>query len=130
MNETLFRVLLVDDEEMMLDVTQQTLRRMGLNVIAKTSSTDALEAFQEEPEKFDLVVTGQVMPNMLGTELARNLMSIRPDIPVILCSGFPEKISPEELRSIGIKEFITKPVSMQRISEIVQKILHEDNVTV
>ena len=122
-------VLLVDDEEMMVDVTQQTLRRLGFDVIAKTSSIDALEAFQEEPERFDLVITGQVMPNMLGTELAQNLISIRPDIPVILCSGFPEKVSPEELNSIGIKEFVTKPVSMQRISEIVQKVLHEHKVT-
>jgi len=122
-------VLLVDDEEMMVDVTQQTLRRLGFDVIAKTSSIDALEAFQEEPERFDLVITGQVMPNMSGTELAQNLISIRPDIPVILCSGFPEKVSPEELSSIGIKEFITKPVSMQRIAEIVQKVLHENTVT-
>jgi len=121
-------VLLVDDEEMMVDVTQQTLRRLGFDVIAKTNSVDALETFQEEPERFDLVITGQVMPNMLGTELAQRIISIKPDIPIILCSGFPEEVNHEELDSIGIREFITKPVSMQRISEIVQKVLHESDV--
>jgi len=96
-------ILLVDDEEMMVDVTRQILERLGFDVIAKTSSIDALEAFQEEPDEFDLVITDQVMPNMTGTQLARSLISIRPDIPVILCSGFPEDVSTEELKSIGIK---------------------------
>jgi len=89
---------------------------------------DALEAFQEEPEKFDLVITDQVMPNMMGTELARNLISIRPDIPIILCSGFPEKVCVEELKSIGVKEFVTKPISRQEIAAIVRKVLEANKL--
>jgi len=122
-------ILVVDDEEMMVDVTRQTLEKLGHAVVAKTNSIDALETFQEEPEKFALVITDQVMPNMTGTELARNLISIRPDIPIILCSGFPEKVCDEELKSIGIKEFIAKPIGRQQISEIVQKVLDENKVT-
>lgn len=122
-------ILLVDDEEMMVDVTRQTLEKLGHAVVAKTNSLDALETFQEEPEKFDLVITDQVMPNMMGTELARNLISIRPDIPIILCSGFPEKVCAEELKAVGIKEFIAKPVSREQISEIVRKVLDENKVT-
>jgi len=122
-------ILVVDDEEMMVDVTRKTLEKLGHTVVAKTNSIDALELFQEEPEKFDLVITDQVMPNMMGMELARNLLSIRPGIPIILCSGFPEKVCIEELKSTGIKGFITKPVGRQKISEIVQKVLVDDKVT-
>lgn len=122
-------ILLVDDEEMMLDVTRQILERLGFDVVAKTSSIDALEAFQEEPDEFDLVITDQVMPNMTGTQLARKLVSIRPDISVILCSGFPENVCPEEFKSIGIKEFIAKPISKQEIAAIIRKVLDKSRVT-
>jgi CheY-like chemotaxis protein/two-component sensor histidine kinase len=122
-------ILLVDDEEMMVDVTGRILERLGFDVVAKTSSIDALETFQEDPNQFDLVITDQVMPNMTGTELARNLISIRPDIPVIICSGFPENICHEELSDIGVKEFVMKPISIQKIAAIVQKVLDENKVT-
>ena len=116
-------ILLVDDEEMMVDVTKQILGRLGFDVIAKTSSIDALETFQEEPDKFDLVITDQVMPNMTGTQLAEKLISIRSDIPIILCSGFPEDVSPDQLESIGIREFILKPVTRQEIAKIIRRVL-------
>lgn len=123
-------ILLVDDEEMMIDVTKQILERLGFEVVAKASSIDALEAFQEEPDKFHLVITDQVMPNMTGTQLAGKLISIRPDIPIILCSGFPEKVCPEELKSIGIKEFIAKPISRKEIAKIIRKVLDKSSITV
>ena len=122
-------ILLVDDEEMMVDVTRQILERLGFKVVAKTSSIDALETFQEEPDKFDLVITDQVMPNMTGTQLARELISIRPDISVILCSGFPENVCSEELRDIGIKEFIAKPISKQHLNKIIRTVLDKSSVT-
>jgi len=122
-------ILLVDDEEMMVDVTRQILERLGFGVVAKTSSIEALEAFQEGPDEFDLVITDQVMPNMTGTQLAKKLISIRPDISVILCSGFPENVCPEELKSIGIKEFIAKPISKREIATIIRKVLDKSRVT-
>ncbi len=122
-------ILLVDDEEMMVDVTRQILERLGFDVVAKTSSKDALKAFQEEPDRFDLVITDQVMPNMTGTQLAQELISVRPDISIILCSGFPENVCPEELKSIGIKEFIAKPISRKEIATIIRKVLNKSSVT-
>ncbi|MBN2183636.1 MAG: PAS domain S-box protein [Sedimentisphaerales bacterium] len=116
-------ILLVDDEEMMVDVTGQILQRLGFDVVAKTNSLDALETFQEKPDEFDLVITDLVMPNLTGTQLAEKIISIREDIPVILCSGFPDKIRPEEIQSIGIKEFIAKPIGKQEIGEIVRRVL-------
>lgn len=123
-------ILLVDDEEMVVDVTKQTLEKLGFGVVGKTSSLEALEVFQEEPDGFDLVITDQVMPNMTGTELAEKLISIKPDIPVILCSGFPENIYPEELERIGIKEFINKPITREQIASIVRAVLDKSNLTV
>jgi CheY-like chemotaxis protein len=120
----------VDDEKMMVDVIGRTLERLGYAVVAKTSSIDALETFQEKPDEFDLVITDQIMPNMTGTQLAEELIAIRPDIPVVLCSGFPESISPEKLSRIGIKEFVAKPVSRQKFEEIVQILLEKKEMTV
>ena len=105
------------------------MERLGFDVVAKASSIDALETFQEEPDKFDLVITDQVMPNMTGTQLAEKLISIRPDIPIILCSVFPEDVCPEEVNKIGIKEFVAKPISMQKINKIIWKVLEKSRVT-
>jgi CheY-like chemotaxis protein len=116
-------ILLVDDEEMMVDVTGQILERLGFVVVAKTNSLGALEVFQEKPDEFDLVITDQVMPNMTGTQLAKKLISIRPGIPVILCSGFPESVCLEEVENIGIKKFIMKPISRDVIAKTVQAVL-------
>jgi len=122
-------ILLVDDEKVMVDVTKQILERLGYAVVATTSSIVALEAFQEEPDEFDLVITDQTMPNMTGTQLARELIAIRPDIPVILCSGYPENVNLEEVRSIGIKKFITKPISKQDIAALIREVLDRERVT-
>jgi len=122
-------ILLVDDEKLMVDVTKQILERLGYSVVATTSSIVALEAFQEEPEEFDLVITDQTMPNMTGTQLARELIAIKPDIPVILCSGYPENVNLEEVRSIGIKKFITKPISKQDIAALIREVLDRERVT-
>jgi two-component system cell cycle sensor histidine kinase/response regulator CckA len=116
-------ILLVDDEEMMVDVTGQILARLGYAVVAKTSSLDALEVFQEKPDEFDLVITDQVMPNLTGMQLAQKLISIRSDIPVILCSGFPESVCLEDVESIGIKKFIMKPIGKETIAKIVRAVL-------
>jgi len=121
-------ILLVDDEQMMVDVTKQMLERLGYVVVAKTSSVDALETFQEEPDEFDLVITDQVMPNLTGTQLSSELISIRPDIPVILCTGFGEDVSPDDVKSIGIKKFVMKPLSKQKIGTIIRNILDKTRI--
>ena len=123
-------ILLVDDEEMMVDVTRKILERLGFAVVAKTGSLDALETFQERPDEFDLVLTDQVMPNMTGTQLAQKLISIRPDIPVILCSGFPESVCLDEVESIGIKKFLMKPIGREEIANVVRAVLDKSQMPV
>jgi PAS domain S-box-containing protein len=123
-------ILLVDDEEIIVDVTRQILERFGYTVVARTNSIDALEAFQKKPDEFDLVITDQIMPNMTGTQLAEKLIAIRPDIPIILSSGFSEYVNPEEIKRIGIKEFIAKPIGRWEIVTIVQTLLEKKEMLV
>ena len=119
------RILLVDDEEDLLDMMQRRLERLGYRVIAKTSSLEALKVFEEDPHRFDLVITDQTMPQMTGAELAKRLMRIRPDIPIILCTGFSEVITPEDAKTIGIRAFLMKPITAREIAETVRRVIDE-----
>jgi signal transduction histidine kinase/CheY-like chemotaxis protein len=109
-------ILFIDDEKSLVDLGQQILERLGYKVTIRTSSVEALELFIEQPDKFDLVITDMTMPNMTGDELAGKLMSIREDIPVILCTGYSERISKERAHDLGIKEFILKPIVMRELA--------------
>jgi PAS domain S-box-containing protein len=117
------RILFIDDEKSLVDLGQQILERLGYNVTIRTSSVEALELFIEQPDKFDLVITDMTMPNMTGDELAEKLMSIREDIPVILCTGYSERISQERAHELGIKEFILKPIVMRELAVKVRSAL-------
>ncbi len=117
------RILFVDDEELLVDVGQKLLESLGYNVVATSSSNDALDIFRKEPESFDLVITDQTMPVISGYALATKLMEIRPDVPVILCTGFSETVSPEQAKAAGIREFVIKPVNRATIAEIIRRVL-------
>ena len=118
-------VLLVDDEAQIIRMIKEMLESLGYNVTARTSSLDALEAFCVHPNKFDLVITDQTMPNMAGTDLARKFMGIRPDIPIILFTGFSEKISEDIAKAMGIRSFIMKPILLHDLGRTVRKVLDE-----
>ena len=117
------RILFVDDEKDLVDTGQEILECLGYLVTAETSSINALELFRTRPGAFDLVITDYTMPNMTGADLAKALMQIRPEIPVILCTGFSELISEEKSKRMGIKAFMMKPFVMRKIAEIIRKVL-------
>jgi len=119
------RILLVDDEEQIVSLEKQMLERLGYQVVERTSSTDALKAFREQPEKFDLVITDMTMPNMTGDILSAELMKIRPDIPIILCTGFSEKISKGKSDTLGIKGFLMKPIVMKDLAKTIREALDD-----
>ncbi|MFH1915028.1 MAG: response regulator [Pseudomonadota bacterium] len=104
------RILFVDDEKPLTDIGREMLESCGFEVVARTSSIEALEAFRHRAADFDLVITDQTMPNMTGMELAREILKIRPDMPIILCTGFSDAVSYDRLRDIGIGDFIMKPI--------------------
>jgi PAS domain S-box-containing protein len=119
-NET---ILLVDDELDIVKIRQIMLEKLGYNVIATTSSMEALESFCKEPDKFDLIITDHTMPGMTGSELGKKILKIKPDMPVILCSGFSEIIDEDKARNIGFKEFIIKPITIREMAKIIRKVL-------
>jgi CheY-like chemotaxis protein len=119
------RILLVDDEDMIVQIEKQMLERLGYHVKVRTSSIEALEAFRANPDKFDLVITDMTMPNMTGDKLAVELIKIRSDIPVILCTGFSEMMSKEKAESLGIKGFLMKPVVLKDLSGMIRKVLDQ-----
>ena len=111
------------DEQQIVEVTRQMLERSGYHVTPRTSSVEALEAFRAQPGKFDLVITDMTMPNMTGSELAASLLEIRPDIPIILCTGFSEVVSEEKAKEIGIREYVMKPIIWSEITSAIRRVL-------
>ncbi len=119
------RILFVDDEASLARLGKQMLERLGYDVTARTSSVEALEAFRAKSDMYDLVITDQTMPNITGLELAEEMMQIRPDIPVILATGFSETISPEKAKQHGIREYIMKPIAARELAVITRQVLDE-----
>jgi len=119
------RILFVDDEAPIATLGQEMLASLGYEVAVRFSSHDALAAFQTQPERFDLVITDMTMPNMTGAVLTRELLKIRPDLPVILTTGFSEMINAEEAKQLGIRAFLMKPVSLADLAQAVQRVMAE-----
>ena len=117
------RILFIDDEQALVDIGKQMLEHLGYEVITRTSSIEALELFKAEPDRFDMVITDMTMPNMTGDKLAKAMMKIRPDIPIILCTGFSERITEESVRQIGIRKLAMKPLVMRDLAEAIRKVL-------
>jgi signal transduction histidine kinase/ActR/RegA family two-component response regulator len=117
------RILLIDDEEQIIDVEQQILERLGYKVTSKTDSEEALEEFAAQPDRFDLVITDMTMPKMTGDQLARRMMAIKPQIPVILCTGFNETISEEKALAMGINKFVMKPIVKDELASTIRTVL-------
>jgi CheY-like chemotaxis protein len=116
-------ILLIDDEKVIVDIIQSMLENLGYKITARTSSIEALEAFRNKPEKYDLVITDMTMPNMTGKDLAKELMAIRSDIPIILCTGFSEQIDEIRAKGMGIRAFIMKPVIARDIANTIREVL-------
>ncbi|MFW6333223.1 MAG: PAS domain S-box protein [Thermodesulfobacteriota bacterium] len=117
------RILLVDDEEMIVNLETQMLERLGYQVTAHTASRAALDAFKANPDAYDLVMTDMTMPHMTGERLAGAMKSIRPDIPVIVCTGFSERISRDNAAALGIDGFLMKPIVKSELAGIVRNVL-------
>jgi CheY-like chemotaxis protein/anti-sigma regulatory factor (Ser/Thr protein kinase) len=116
-------ILLVDDEPVILRTTKAMLERLGYRVTAVGNGRSALEAFGEAEVPFDLLITDMTMPKMTGFELAEELMKIRPDLPVILCTGFSETMPREKAMAAGIRRYLEKPVSLKDLAAAVRSAL-------
>ena len=117
------RILFVDDEAPVARLGKKMLQRLGYKVTAFTNSMDALEAFRGNPDSFDIVITDMTMPNMTGDLFAKELMKIKPVIPIIICTGFSERMNPEKAEEIGIKGILMKPIVRGEMAHMVRKVL-------
>ncbi len=119
------RVLFVDDETMLVEMGRDMLGRLGYRVTAVDSSLEALEVFRRSPGDFDLVITDQTMPGMTGDDLARKILRIRPDMPIIVCTGYSSVLSEDKARAIGIRELLLKPILKKDISLAIRRVLDD-----
>ena len=106
-------------------MAQQMLTTLGYDVEARTSSVEALELFRSKSKEFDLVITDQTMPNMTGLRLAQKLISIRPEIPIILCTGLSEMITEENAKIFGLKKCVIKPVLRSEMAKTIRQVLDQ-----
>ena len=120
-------ILFLDDEPAIALVGRRLLERLGFTVVAATSSREGLGIFQKNPDIFDLVITDYTMPHLTGVALAEEIIRIRPDIPIILCTGFIESIEEESLEQYGIRELLTKPINLHTLATAVHRVLGEMN---
>jgi len=117
------KILVVDDEERSLSLMTTVLERLGYNVTALSCSLEALELFKKNPHQYDLILTDLIMPNLTGDKLVLEIIAIRPDMPVILTSGFTDIIDNDKFKQISNKAFISKPFQAQEFAKTVRQIL-------
>jgi CheY-like chemotaxis protein len=119
------RILFIDDEPALVNMGKAFLESLGYDVVTETSSREALALFIRQPDGFDLVITDMTMPEMTGERLAKELRRIRPDIPIILCTGFTHHLNEEEAKAIGIDAFLMKPFGLRELAETVRTVLQK-----
>jgi two-component system cell cycle sensor histidine kinase/response regulator CckA len=118
------RVLFVDDEEILIGSMGPMLERLGYRVTTRSDALEALDLFLRHPDGFDLVITDQTMPRMTGIDLAREILRVRPGLPVILCTGFSENVTGEDAASaLGVRAVLMKPFTIQEMAEAIRRAL-------
>ena len=121
------RLLFVDDEESIVKMGHQRLERLGYKVESTTDPVETLELFRSKPNQFDLVITDLTMPKMKGDRLLKEIRNIRSDIPVILCTGFSEKMDEEKAKELGATGYLEKPHDKGELARMVREVLNGNN---
>ncbi|MDA8126293.1 MAG: PAS domain S-box protein [Deltaproteobacteria bacterium] len=115
------RILFVDDEEVLVQLGKDMLKNLGYEVTGMTGSLEALEIFRTQPDRFDMVITDMTMPNLTGIELAQEVMRCRPEVPVILCTGFSEDLTPEKAKFFNLRELLMKPLLISQLATAIRR---------
>jgi PAS domain S-box-containing protein len=115
------KILFVDDEASLVRLATQLLEKCGYRVDGHTNPLEALKLFKTDPYEFDLVITDMTMPHMTGDQLARMIQNIRPDVPIIITTGYSEKISPKKAQMMGVQDFIMKPMNYSELTKKIRK---------
>ena len=119
-------LLFVDDEEWLVDMWKEILESLGYRMTVTTKPLEALQLFKENPKDFDLVIADQTMPQMTGLELAQELLAIRPELPIILVTGFSQLVTPEKAKAAGLRDYIMKPLSISELTNAISRSLGKE----
>jgi len=119
------KIILVDDEKDLVDIGSQMLDKLGYDVTGVVGSLEALKIFKQSPQRFDLVITDLNMPTMAGNQLTEEMIRIRPDIPIIICTGFSERFDEKRARMLGVRKVIMKPMAVNILAQAVRDVLDE-----
>ena len=119
------RILFVDDEEALVEMGEDILAELGYEVTSRMNGREALALLKLDPSRFDLVITDQTMPEMTGVELAKEVLAIRPGMPIIMCTGFSYVVDTDKARAAGIKAFAMKPLTKREIARTVRHVLDD-----
>ena len=117
--------LYTGEKKFLIDVGKELLESLGYQVETRISAYDALEAFQVKPDKYDLIITDMTMPKMTGEKLAEKIKKIRPNIPILMCTGFSTMIAPGAIEEMGINSILMKPLTLNDLAKTVRRILDE-----
>jgi len=117
------RILFVDDEMLIVELARASLGKLGYDVKATADVNEAIRVFSENPMGFDLVITDQAMPSLTGEDFSKELLKIRPDIPIILCTGHSATLSSDQAKEMGIKAYVMKPIEKQEMAKVVRSVL-------
>jgi DNA-binding NtrC family response regulator len=117
------RILFVDDEDIQVRTMAAMLERLGYQVVGKTDAREAIRDFRQHPDAFDLVITDQNMPDLAGEILAEEILRLRPDMPVILCTAYSTRMNEETAKAMGIREFVMKPFTLREIAGTIRRAL-------
>ncbi len=118
-------ILFLDDEPMIALMAEEMLRFIGFSISSLTNSRVALDIFTANPMQFDIVITDQTMPGLTGLELSRKMLELRPDLPIILCTGYSETVSAEMAKTMGIAEYLAKPVDFDKLKRIIVQLVNK-----
>jgi len=116
-------ILFVDDEETIVRLGKELLSPLGYTVEVQTNSLEALNVFRQDPQRYDLVITDQTMPGLTGEALSRELLRIRPELPIILCTGFSHIMTAEKAKALGIQAYLMKPLAIRDLAPIIRHVL-------
>ncbi len=119
------RVLFVDDEESMVNLNRKRLERLGYQVKSTAKPEEALEWFKADPDQFDVLLTDMTMPRMSGDRLAAEVLKIRPNMPVIICTGYSERMSAQKAEVLGVRKYIEKPIDLRNLASALREVLDE-----
>lgn len=122
------RILFVDDEPGIVTMVSQMLTALGYQVTTAVRPQEALGVFKQDPARFDLVITDQIMPGMTGLEMVREMHHVRANLPALLCTGFSKTVADQDLRSEGILEVLMKPIVLRQVAEAIRKTLDASKV--